>query len=129
MHQPEEPEAFIEFLTEQSLNVVNSCIQRVTVRRTTVHGEYQNRRENSEITGDICKEIQSICIERKLKLMKIYVRNYKVYVYVGNSSRCSLAPLARKHLVQPQNRSGTFTNFEVNPPLTKKRTLEGLVLD
>ena len=60
--------------------------------------------------------------------MKIYVRNYKVYVYVGNSSRCTLAPLARENLVQPQNRSGTFTNFEVNPPLTKKRTLEGLVL-
>ena len=60
--------------------------------------------------------------------MKIYVCNYKVYVYIGNSNRCSLAPLARENLVQPQNRSGSFTNFEVNRPLTKKRTQEGLDL-
>ena len=60
--------------------------------------------------------------------MKIYVSNYKVYVYIGNSNRCSLAPLARENLVQPQNRSGSFTNFEVNRPLTKKRTQEGLDL-
>ena len=46
-----------------------------------------------------------------MKLMKIYVRNYKAYVCLGYSNRCSLAPLARKHLVQPQNRSGTFTNL------------------
>ena len=52
-----EPEAFIELLTEQSLNVINSFIQRVTVRRSTLQRDYQNRRENLEITGDICKEI------------------------------------------------------------------------
>ena len=60
--------------------------------------------------------------------MKIYVRNYKVYVYVGNSNRYSLAPLAREKLVQPQIRAGTFTNFEVYRPITKKRTQEGLVI-
>ena len=60
--------------------------------------------------------------------MKIYVRNYKVYVYVGNSNRYSLAPLARENLVQPQIRSVTFTNLEVYRPITKKRTQEGLVL-
>ena len=60
--------------------------------------------------------------------MKIYVSNYKVYVYLGNCNRCSLAPLARENLVQPQNRSGSFTNFEVNRPLTKKRTQEGSFL-
>ena len=60
--------------------------------------------------------------------MKIYVSNYKVYVYIGYSNRCSLAPLAREKLVQPQIRSGTFTNFEVYRPITKKRTQGGLVI-
>ena len=60
--------------------------------------------------------------------MKIYVCNYKVYVYIGNSNRCSLAPLARENLVQPQNRSGSFTNFEVYRPITKKRMQGGLVI-
>ena len=52
-----EPEAFIDWLTEQSLNVINSFTQRVTVRRSKLQRDYQNRRENLEITGDICKEI------------------------------------------------------------------------
>ena len=42
-HQPEEPAAFIEFLAEQILNVVNSFIQSVIVRRSTVQREHQNR--------------------------------------------------------------------------------------
>ena len=47
----------MELLTEQSLHVINSFTQRVTVRRSTLQRDYQNRQENLEITGDICKEI------------------------------------------------------------------------
>ena len=57
LHQPEEPKAFIELLTEQSLHVINSFTQRVIVRRSTVQRMDQNRCENLEITGNICKEI------------------------------------------------------------------------
>ena len=48
---PEEPEAFIELLNEQSLHVINSFTQRVIVRRSTVQREYQYRWENLELTG------------------------------------------------------------------------------
>ena len=41
---------------------------------------------------------------------EIYARQYKVYVYLANCDRCSLAPLARKNLVQPHIRSDTFAN-------------------
>ena len=57
MHLPEEPEAFIELHTEQSLHDINSFTQRVIVRRSKVQREYQYRRENLEITGNIRKEI------------------------------------------------------------------------
>ena len=43
LHQPEEPEAFIELHTEQSLHVINNFTQRVIVRRSTVQGLEQNR--------------------------------------------------------------------------------------
>ena len=43
LHLPEEPEAFIELLTEQGLRVINSFTQRVIVRRSTVQREYQYR--------------------------------------------------------------------------------------
>ena len=43
---------------------------------------------------------------------EIYARQYKVYVLLGNWNRCSLAPLARKNLVQPHNRSDTLANLK-----------------
>ena len=43
LNQPEEPDAFIELLTEQSLHVINIFIQRVIVRRSTVQREYEYR--------------------------------------------------------------------------------------
>ena len=44
LHQPEEPEAFIELLTEQSLHVINSFTQSVIVRRSTVQRELHQYR-------------------------------------------------------------------------------------
>ena len=43
LHQPEEPDAFIELLIEQTLRVINSFTQRVIVRRSTVQREYEYR--------------------------------------------------------------------------------------
>ena len=57
LHQPEEPEAFIELLTEQSLHVINSFRQRVIFRCSTMERMVPNRCENLEITGNICKEM------------------------------------------------------------------------
>ena len=46
----------MELLTEQSLHVINRFTQIAIVRRSTMQRVDQNRWENLEITGDICKE-------------------------------------------------------------------------
>ena len=42
----------------------------------------------------------------------MYAMQYKVYVYLANCDRSSLAPLARNYLLQPHNRSDTFANLK-----------------